>query len=194
MKIFDLFFISIFALILTSLFIVATNYNQIFNKTQYEQNQFNKNINIKDKVNSLLDDLLNNTKASRVGIYLYHNGTHSLTNQSFFYKSQNFERVKSGISFEIINNQRIPTSTDIDVNRLNKGECVFSNSIDFNTHQGHSYKMRNTTSYYKCPIFDLKTSNLIGYLSIEFIEKINEDKNIITLLRNYSSSLAGLLK
>jgi hypothetical protein len=120
------------------------------------------------QINEVLDHLRVETDGSRARVYQYHNGQKSIGDVHFLYASATHEVVAPGVSTEIKNLQRMPSSLfaeGIADHLQKKTRCVSTNEVDSAARQ----ILKNQAITYVCSAGIFKGSELTGMVVVNFV-------------------------
>jgi len=124
-------------------------------------------------INAILDDMLETYTADRAKLIQFHNGTHSLGGIPFKYISITHERVRSGVSSEILRYQNIPTSILGSFTKvMMEGDPVVIKDVNNVNENAFGQLLRDQAIQARCmyPIFDLK-GRFTGYLAVDWVNR-----------------------
>ena len=138
---------------------------------------------IEKKINETIQDMLEETKASRVCIVKYHNGQRDMTGKAFLKMSMTNEVVNIGVAPLMGNFKDLFRSYlaywchELEI----KEECIIDNvdkmqNIDINTYE--YLKTRNIEVEYGVALKDLE-GEIIGFLCVEYLDKKEYKKELV---------------
>jgi len=146
------------------------------------------------KINKILDDLRVETDADRSKLFQFHNGQKNLKNLPFLYASVTHELVGAGVSSEIQNLQRIPSSIfaeNIEAYLKNSVRCVSPNSAISDSQKALLDRQRIKTS---CSFGVFDRGDIIGFITINYVLSPEVDDSIIeSALRKASIRISDVL-
>lgn len=141
---------------------------------------------INPKINSLLDRALVNTKADRIFIFEYHNGTQSLVGVPFIYAEMTYERYKDGViptldEFSKLNTSRYPIFNY--VNKYGKWEGTIQDLEKFDPRLAKRFDIEGINYIYIRNLLDKNMGNTIiafdscTYLESSYVQYYQEQLN-----------------
>lgn len=159
-----------------------------------EYHQFEQATKETNKINSILEKLLERTNSSRVSVNYFHNGTHNLIRNPFFYYSMLFEKTRPGLSNELDKTQRIPIGIDESVTELIQQGCVSYSSFKPDSNLNYLMSNRGISSLVRCPMFDIE-KKIFGFISLEFVTPKNEKqlKDYYPIVLEFGQIIIGAL-
>lgn len=133
---------------------------------------------IDEEIDILLEKALIASKASRVSLIKYHNGGNDMLGNSILKMSMANERCAAGITHTQHNFQnQLRTFSTYLIKELNdNGKCFIKDLEDIKEVDNSLYqyaKQIGVQAKFVMSINDLKNDNVIGYLSIDFINKLD---------------------
>lgn len=194
-KIIDVLTILVLCTGIGTAYVLATNFHTLFlTEKEIEYGKFLAAAENIRQINDILTKLRDETESSRVGVFQFHNGTVGIGDIPFFFYSQTFEVVNSGVSSELANNQRISLSVDPHVILLKVQEFDYDNMIDDSSALDHMFRTRGVKQYYRHAVYSLH-GEFVGFITIEYndVRVIDKDE-IQEIMSRYSGAITGLLK
>lgn len=149
-------------------------------------------------IDNHLQDILEQTDASRVSLIQYHNGGRSINKQSFLKMSMTNERVKVGVSSvsnifkDIFRSSLSYITRELDDN----GYCFIDDvdemkSLDVSVYE--SLTERGIESKYTIALKNIENSMVIAYIGIDYIDKGVANKEVITKVLNEKKQIIETL-
>ena len=147
------------------------------------------------KINKILDDLRVETEGDRTKLFQFHNGQRNLKNLPFLYASVTHERVGAGVSSEIQNLQRIPSSIfaeSVDTYLKGSIRCISPNDPNTNDAQRSildKQRIKNSCSF---AVFD--HGDIVGFVTVNYVLSTKADEKTIDMaLRKASIRIGDVL-
>ena len=146
------------------------------------------------RINKILDDLKGETEADRAKVFQFHNGQRNLKAIPFLYVSATHERIANGVSSEIQNLQRIPSSVFAsNIATWISGGVTCSTPND-NQSDAQEALLRLQRIKKACSFGVFSDNDIIGFVSINYvIEDGHDEKMIETALRKASIRISDVL-
>ena len=148
--------------------------------TKEENNKLTK---VAEELDKYLQQILLETKASRVALVQYHNGGKGINHQSFLKMSMSNEQVQLGVK-PIINSfkDQFRSSMSYFVKELNDyGYCYINDSEDIKELDVNLYELlldRGIQAEYGLALHDAD-DNIMGFLLVEYTDKNNAEPTIV---------------
>lgn len=127
-------------------------------------------VEVDNKLNTILTDMLAKTGGIRTYIYRYHNGLAAISGVPFFFQTNTHEVISPGTSRLMRYEQRIPASFNIAINnQYVKNECAaIINADDDKDSQNYYYfQSRGAKAFVRCPIY-MANGDLFGFIGVDF--------------------------
>jgi hypothetical protein len=150
---------------------IADQQQSLSNYQHLEKNLFNTFIKLRSAIKENCTATMNDINASRLAIYLFHNGTCSTHGISFFKMSCICEKVAigSGIRERLIDHSNIPINLfDAMIDKLiTNGRYVIMNDENLDTSSHKIFISSDKIKYAQCTaIFD-NNNNILGFVLAE---------------------------
>lgn len=146
------------------------------------------------KLNSILDDLRQETLADRSKLFQFHNGQRNLKDIPFLYASVTHERIGAGISSEIQSLQRIPSSifaTNIQEYLKGATRCIDTKN---NPNDAQRALMENQRIRESCSFGVFMDGDIVGFITINYVIDGKPEREIIDIaLRKASVRISDVL-
>lgn len=146
------------------------------------------------KVKQILTDLRDETKAGRAKLYQFHNSQRSIGDVAFLYASVTNEVVNVGVSSEIQNTQRLPSSIFTDAikeYREGKTRCIQTSDAPSDVAEAI---LQNQGTKIACGFAVYDTNDIVGIVSINYTVSTEYDRQVVDqALRKASIRLSDAL-
>lgn len=146
------------------------------------------------KVKTILTDLRDETNAGRAKLYQFHNSQRSIGEVAFLYASVTNEVVSIGVSSEIQNTQRLPSSifTDaIQEYRQGKTRCIETSEAPTDVAEAI---LKNQGTLVACGFAVYNSKDIVGIVSINYTTTREYDRQAVDqALRKASIRLSDTL-
>lgn len=146
------------------------------------------------KINSILDDLRQETAGDRTKLFQFHNGQRNLKDIPFLYASVTHERIGAGISSEIQSLQRIPSSifaTNIQGYLRGETRCI---ETENNPNDAQRALLEAQRVKESCSFAVFMDDDIVGFITINYVIDGKPDREIIDLaLRKASVRISDVL-
>jgi len=197
-----LLWLMVICAVLSTTYVVSFHFTSLLSVYQDAHNiqNFNNNLLSSKKqdgnVNSILEELLESSKANRAYVFRYHNGLAAVSGVPFFFQSNTHEVISPGTPRVIQFEQHIPASINIAIsNQFMQDKCaIIPKADDDKDSQNYwFYQNRGARSLVRCPIF-MSNGDLFGFVGIDYLDRIDPAR--LTLqserLRSAASSIASV--
>ena len=153
----------------------------IYHIPSQEENSKLTNVNI--DIDTILQDILLETNASRVSVVQYHNGGKGINKQAFLKMSMTNEKIQLGVKPFIQDfKDQFRSVLGYFVNEINtKGFCYINNVDDILYKDVGMYefmKNRGIESKYGYAIHNTE-GNVVAFICVEFIDKVKADESVV---------------
>lgn len=146
------------------------------------------------RINIILDDLRAETNADRAKFFQFHNGQRNLKDIPFLYASVTHERLARGVSSEIQNLQRIPSSiftSNVEYYLEGRVRCTIPSQNDNDAQRALLESQRVNKA---CSFGVFLHSDLVGFVTINYVISEEADvKAIDSAMRKASIRIGDVL-
>lgn len=125
-----------------------------------------------NKLNIILNDILQKPHAMRAYIYRFHDGLGTVSSVPFFFQSNTHEVISPGTSRLMGFEQRIPVSFNAAVNnQFVKNQCavILNADHDPDSQNYYYFQTRQAKALIRCPIY-MPNGDLFGFVGVDFAE------------------------
>lgn len=183
MLLFHLFYIIVVCATLSISYVVAFHWSTVLQAYRDSRDISGFSVNLKssvetdNKLNVILNDILESPHAMRAYIYRFHDGLGTVSSVPFFFQSNTHEVISPGTSRLMGFEQRIPVSFNAAVNNqfvTNQCAVILKTDSDPDSLNYYYFQTRQAKALIRCPIY-MPNGDLFGFVGVDFAESL--DKN-----------------
>jgi hypothetical protein len=185
-------YIGMICMFLSLSYVAAFHWSSIVQLYEDANNhsQFSNNLKLSaasdTKITETIQKVMEDTGASRVYVYRYHNGLPAISGIPFFFQTNTHEVIAPGTSRLLSFEQRIPASIHVGMNNAfvaNKCLLIPDTRHDQNSQDYYFFESRNAIAVERCPIY-MENGDLFGFVGIDWNHTVTNDPKVTEELEN----------